>query len=47
MLDQCKEILYIFRKNINQCNMDGPEECKAKWSKSSTERQVLYDLIYK
>ena len=27
-------------------NMDGPRDCQTECSKSDTERQVLYDIIY-
>ena len=27
-------------------NMVGPRDCHTEWSKSDTERQILYDITY-
>ena len=43
------EILFSHKKegNLAICdNVDGPRGHYAKWNKSDTERQILYDLTY-
>ena len=42
-------ILLSHKKEQNNAicsNIDGPRDCHTEWSKSDTERQILYDITY-
>ena len=41
-------LLSLKRKQNNAIcsNKDGPRDCHTEWSKSDTERQISYDIVY-